>query len=527
MAAVNPAELYASRAGLEPDAPSFVGRESTIRDVMRRLNSIGNMASVAIAGPRRIGKTSLLKQLLSGKCRAEYGPESEQWAVVYLDLSTRRWKGFDAFRANVLGQVADVLGQSVEDTRDECLEDVVRRLLRHAGRSCVLVLDEFDSIAADLRRDDQAELRGAIANVPQFAIVIGIARPIDTILEYIGDSVSDLSPVISIALPVLGALSADEARELVRVGRLSVGRDPDAEAENLILDMAGTHPLLLQAACYAWYSLVASRSYSDLPSAELKGVTERIADEVRRQSPFVYHSLSEVSRMLVDGRSEELSSAEQGRALRELELNGLTVQAANGLFSGSARVSAERDVERDSVEELIEAVHDLNRRHQRAAADPKPLIRADVFSTGDVILLRRIPHSEHEFKQFVEVLAKLLYDGTNGVVAPELRGKLKPTLPKCCYKDSRSVVVHLVCLRNYYVHLPAAEPDLAEKHLKDARSVLNCYAGTALPGPKEFEAARVRLLEGARLLVSRLNAHLPLDADQDADVLFSGCPEIV
>ena len=71
----------------------------------------------------------------------------------------------------------------------------------------------------ELRKEDQAELRGAVNNVSQFAIILGVARQPDEVLEYIGDSASDLAPVIHIVQPSLAALSEDDARLLTRIGR--------------------------------------------------------------------------------------------------------------------------------------------------------------------------------------------------------------------------------------------------------------------------------------------------------------------
>jgi len=63
------ATVYSSRAGLEPGSPVFVGRTETLRDVFLRLSS-PEMPGIAIVGPRRAGKTSLLRQLLSSSFRA-------------------------------------------------------------------------------------------------------------------------------------------------------------------------------------------------------------------------------------------------------------------------------------------------------------------------------------------------------------------------------------------------------------------------------------------------------------------------
>ncbi len=64
----------------------------------------------------------------------------------------------------------------------------------------------------------------------------------------------------------------------------------------------------------------------------------------------------------------------------------------------------------------------------------------DAVIGNDGIYMRRSVTNERDFKLFVEALARLLYDGSEAVTSPELRGKVRPKLPKFCYKDDRSVL---------------------------------------------------------------------------------------
>jgi hypothetical protein len=81
------AALYGNRVELEPGAPTFVGREDTLRDLFRRMAAPMNIATVAIAGPRRCGKTSLLKQTLLPAVHDRFIEGGRAWDVVYIDLS--------------------------------------------------------------------------------------------------------------------------------------------------------------------------------------------------------------------------------------------------------------------------------------------------------------------------------------------------------------------------------------------------------------------------------------------------------
>ncbi len=159
-------------------------------------------------------------------------------------------EGFGDFRQRLINRITTATAIESAVVHDEdALEDIVASLAPANGEPLVAILDEFDSIAPELRKEDQAELRGAVNNVSQFAVILGVARQPDEVLEYIGDSVSDLAPVIHIVQPSLVALSEDEADS-------SLGSDGPRrhslqipKAEEIIIELAGTHPLLVQAAC--------------------------------------------------------------------------------------------------------------------------------------------------------------------------------------------------------------------------------------------------------------------------------------
>lgn len=323
---------YSNRAGLEPGAPSFVGREDTLRDLFRRMAGPMNVATVAVTGPRRCGKTSLLKQTLLPVIRDRFVEGGRGWDVVYIDLSSRPWRGFDAFRQMLLQHLAVVRDVASFDQEPEnYLEDAVHKLVRGSSRPLIALLDEFDAIAAELGKAEQGELRGALVNVPEFGAVLGVARPPGELLEYIGDVVSDLAPIIAIAHPPLRALTVPEARKLARIGRTQASLPEDELAEDALQEWAGRHPLLLQAACYAWYDSVGEKSWQNLTKSELRAAEGRVGEEVRSQLPFVLRALSPHARMVMDGRSLELIEAVRKRAqveIQELDLARFVIDSS-------------------------------------------------------------------------------------------------------------------------------------------------------------------------------------------------------
>jgi hypothetical protein len=174
----------------------------------------------------------------------------------------------------------------------------------------------------------------------------------------------------------------------------------------------------------------------------------------------------------------------------------------------------------DPVDELISTVNVLNQRHQLLVQRREFIFRTHVFTTNDVVYLRRTVEAEEDFKRVIEALARLLYDGSDAVVAPELRGKVKPKLPKICYRDSRSLLLHIVALRNYYLHIPTDDEALATEHLRSAGDVFERYCEIRTPSGSDFERGRVRLLNEATTMVRRLIENLPLGDTLNADKLF-------
>jgi hypothetical protein len=137
------ATLYSSRAGLEPGAPTFAGRRETLTDLFRRLSNPTAMPSVAVVGPRRCGKTSLLKQILSPNVRQRFRGDAGCWDVAYIDLSSSPWRGFDFFRRRFLRLMAEARGiDGFEPDAEDCIEDVVSSLLRGSSKPLVAILDE-------------------------------------------------------------------------------------------------------------------------------------------------------------------------------------------------------------------------------------------------------------------------------------------------------------------------------------------------------------------------------------------------
>jgi hypothetical protein len=440
-----------------------------------------------------------------------------------MDVSSRRWNGFGDFRAAALA----VLGLTDEErTRHphDCFSESVQRIVAQLGnKTTVLLLDEFNYVAAQLGKDEQAELRSAIDNVSSFSLVIGVSQRPDELLEHISyDEASELAPVINLALPYLASLSEGEAQQLIRVGRTQTGLDADGEAEEWIMGLVGTHPLLVHAACFAWYRMAGARTLSELSASECKDAEMCIQAEVEPQWRHIAHSLHGCARALVFGDTEPGSTRTVERAERVLEEFGLTPWfRRSGSLPAEEAASLVAEPTYDASEDLIREIEGINARHQLLVKRVEWVFRTDRLAGNDGIYLRRQIRDREAFDSFIGALSRLLYDGSQGVVPPKLRGQIKPVLPGWCYKDNRSVIVDLLALRNYHTHLLAPDPVLAAEHLQSAGDVFERYCQKRAPERGDLETVRIGLLAAAVRFVRRLNDLMPLAADLKAEQFFA------
>ncbi len=216
-------------------ASMFFGREGDIKEILYRLER----GSVALLGPRRIGKTSIVQRVLASQ-RAAGHP------LIYMDcqaVTTPR---------DLLSMLADqYLNQKTYDTEEPSA--ALRRMLgdlktMYAGRKLYLVLDEIDLF---LTQPDSAVLmrvfRAAAAEGTADFLLCGER----TLERRISESDSPLSnfchPIRVQFLPPRDAAKLiSEPLEQMEIR----WADKDASLERII-DFTGGHPNLIQRVCSA------------------------------------------------------------------------------------------------------------------------------------------------------------------------------------------------------------------------------------------------------------------------------------
>jgi hypothetical protein len=295
----------------------FFGRAGLIREALE-----GDRHSLWVLGARRLGKTSLLKELEHRVLRSRETP----FVALYWDL-----QGSGDARG-----LAETLLSSVEDSEAFCraadlgvedlesmpvaemLATLVRRAVR-SGWRLLLLVDEAEELLVVGRTDPAvlARLRRVISRGPDVRAVVTATRLLARIDE---DVPLPTSPFLQGFIPpvYLTPLAPDEGRTLLARGGFSPG---DVE---VVLERTAAHPFLLQ--------LLASRLFE---SRDLAATLEQLAADEMIANYFAvdFATLAEGERALLSevAREGRRTRAELARALSRGEedvealLYGLTM----------------------------------------------------------------------------------------------------------------------------------------------------------------------------------------------------------
>jgi hypothetical protein len=238
---------------------NFFGRGALLREVLE-----GERDSVWVCGARRLGKTSLLKELEYRVLQNAHAP----FVPLYWDLQGSA----DArgMADGLLGSVEDseafrrATDISVEDLEGHHVAEMLQTLLRRtvrAGWRLLLLVDEAEELLAVARADGSVlpRLRRILQKGPEVRAVITATRRLAQL-----DQRSELapSPFLQGFIPpsYLTPLQPDEARALLVRGRFA----PD-QVESM-MERTANHPFLLQ--------LIASRLFE---SHDLAATLEQVA----------------------------------------------------------------------------------------------------------------------------------------------------------------------------------------------------------------------------------------------------------
>lgn len=251
-------------------ANSFFGRKQELRRIYSLLEG---MQQISVVGARRIGKSSLLWCLALPEVMAKY-PEFDLSNHVFIYIDLLRCGNYTAeqFLRYVILEIIKVTGLHdievpVNGFTYEYFSDALDRVSA-TELKLVLLFDEFDGVADNLYFDlGFFNFLRSIADDKQVSFVTSSTR---SLFELCHKSVVS-SPFFNIfVVQELKQLKPNEALELIRLPSTNAGCSLRSD-ERFILELAGTHPFLLQIACFfvfeAHMSQNSNISYRDIRKA--------------------------------------------------------------------------------------------------------------------------------------------------------------------------------------------------------------------------------------------------------------------
>lgn len=341
----------------------FYGRTQESEQILGLLR---NGQSVALVGPRRIGKSSLLLHLSRPEVRQPFGLHSPQALFVMVDCQelggAKAEEVYELFYQQ-LADEAEAAGLELDEAkRHDTYRDLDRALnkVTRAGVAVVLMLDEFELLAGNNQLTPYffARLRGLTTKYG-LAYVTASQRPLFAITA---DEEILSSPFFNIFVSLsLGLYSAAEAEGLLNYRLQESGITFSPELTNHIINLVGHHPFFLHMAGYHAFPLV---SEGQLATPYL--IDKPLEVEAESHLAYLWQNLTEEERYnlaILEGSTE---------VMRQLEQQCLVIPTADkpGRFAYPCDL-LRRFVRRQPVPGLIQASPFVIDQHRYRVHSPQ------------------------------------------------------------------------------------------------------------------------------------------------------------
>jgi hypothetical protein len=235
-------------------AERFYGRLTQINEILD-----GHRNWIWLLGTRRVGKTSLLKQLEHLTASGEQGYLPVFWDFQGADDPQELSLNFNDALLDAEERLDEVGIDLTEVEGDDLFVSMgrLRRSLRAKNRSLLLLCDEVEELI-NLNQKDPALLRKLRRTMQsQEGIRSVLASTIR--LFSLADQREDTSPFLHGFTPPLyiHTLSDDEARDLIRQSHLPPGTRPELDDDMVetIRQRCDNHPYLIQLVCKRYLEL--------------------------------------------------------------------------------------------------------------------------------------------------------------------------------------------------------------------------------------------------------------------------------
>jgi CHAT domain-containing protein len=341
------------------DPSGFYGRSREVRTALSQLRKV---QSVSLVGPRRIGKTSMLRYISDPLMLKKRGIDPAPFIFVPIDCQQLSNYSRDQLLQLMLNQarvsinkagfqvdIASYSSMSFSDFSD------VLSILTQSGRKLIFLFDEFEYLGQNKNLDPGffAGLRG-IANNLDVAYVTASGSTLLK-LTYADHDVLG-SPFFNIFSTIrIGLLEDSDARALITEPARAAGVQFSDTTVDYILSLTDHHPFFIQVACSHAFEIQSQQG--SLTQRDYALLREPIEDDLTSHLQYTWdHLTGEEKRILLsletaqdDPRNHAIIESLKNQCL-VFQKDGRWVQLC-GLWIEFAKSQAQKDVPKAADEE--------------------------------------------------------------------------------------------------------------------------------------------------------------------------------
>jgi serine/threonine protein kinase len=461
--------------------PKFYGRRAQIEEILE-----GNRSWLWLLGTRRVGKTSLLKQL---EHVTSSSPESGYFPIFWDFQGAESPEELHQYFADALldaEERLETLGVDLAELETDNLfssMERLRRRLRSKNLALLLLCDEVEELIKLNERDPAllSKLRRAMQSREDVRSVLASSIRLWALAEQKGDT----SPFLHGFTPPLyiEALSDEEARALIRQENLRPEARPQFEpkAVELIRSRCDNHPYLIQLVCKRFQE-----------TTDLEEALEQVATDAT-----VHHFFSVDFEMLTEEERDVLRVI-----VKRTAASSDSIQESMLVETGSLRGSLHRlehlGLIRRNQERRFFVVNDFFRRWLRNQQTPERLTAMSAAPGGPV------PDSAQPGS--VSSIGAELWSGSTGSMLLHYRilGDLGEGGMGEVYSAEDTKLVPNLALKVLPPEM-AADPERLERFQREARTL------AALNHPNIVTIYSVETAGGVRFITTELIEGKTLD----------------
>jgi hypothetical protein len=312
------------------------------REVSQALGLLRNLQNVALVGPRRIGKTSLLFHVADPAIHADHGLSPAEYVFVYLDGEELTELDAGQIRRAMVEELGAALGTGRYRDAAEATPVVLPegpltyrafrqavRQITQRGLKLIFCFDEFECLGANphLGPSFFSSLRGLAG---QFDVAyVTASKALIQALTYAHAGTLSSPFFNTFAHLHLGLFSHDDAQRLVEELAAKAGVPFPSELRDLVVELAGPHPLLLQIAGFHAFEVWQVRG-GLLQGGDHYEIRRRFCAEAQPHYEYYWRHLTVEEQYTLAILPSAQRSQEQRRNLHSLERQCLVRRCDGG-----------------------------------------------------------------------------------------------------------------------------------------------------------------------------------------------------